>query len=156
MRLRKILAATDLTANSDAAISAALDLARSDGGNVTLLHVCELLPYSTPELGMYTPSPEMTADIIDNAKRSLERVRARSGGKGVAVEAAWVLGAPAAEIVRYAAEHDFDLIVVGSHGRRGFRRLVLGSVAEAVVRTADRPVLTVHGQPAAPVEASTF
>lgn len=116
MTLRKILVAVDFSAASEPAVEAALELARRSDGSVTLFHVCELPAYSSPGLGMYVPAPEMNADIAP----------------------------PAAAIVRYASAHDFDLVVVGSHGRRGFRRLVLGSAAEAVVRTADRPVLTVH------------
>jgi nucleotide-binding universal stress UspA family protein len=150
MKLRKILAATDFTPCSAPAIDAAVDLARDEGASVTLFHVCEPPPYSTPDLGMYTPSPELSADIVAAARRQLEERQVRCAGAGVPIDTAWTFGAPASEIVRYAAENDYDLIVVGSHGRRGFRRLVLGSVAEAVVRGADRPVLTVQGGENAP------
>ncbi len=159
MNLRKILVATDFSPDSERAIDAALELAHGNGGQVTLLHVYEMPPHSTPYLGMYVPAPELTADIVADTRRALEAQKARRATEGVAIEIAWAAGTPAseaaAEIVRYAAEHDFDLIVVGSHGRRGFRRLVLGSVAEAVVRTADRPVLTVHAHAAtSPSEAA--
>lgn len=150
MNLRRILVATDFSPDSEQAIDAALDLCRGSDATVTLLHVCEPLPYSTPELSMYVPSPELMADICADARRKLDARRAGCAARGSTVDTALVTGAPAAEIVRYAADHQVDLIVVGSHGRRGFRRFVLGSVAEAVVRTADRPVLTVHAhQPAA-------
>ncbi|MCU1280974.1 MAG: UspA domain protein [bacterium] len=150
MNLKKILVATDFSSDSERAIDAALELARGNAGQVTLLHVCEPPAYSTPSsLSMYVPSPELIEDVINAARFALDKQRARCAAKGFTVDVAWTVGAPGAEIVRYAGGRAFDLIVVGSHGRRGFRRLMLGSVAETVVRTADRPVLTVHGQPAA-------
>ena len=152
MDLRKILVAIDFSPDSDSAIDAALALLRVDrGGKLTLLHVCEMPAYSTPELSMYVPSPELIDELSRAAQRSLEGYRARCADSGVTVDLACLLGTSiATEIVDYASERDFDVIVVGSHGRRGIRRWVLGSVAEKVVRTADRPVLTVHehGAPA--------
>ena len=153
MNLHKILVAIDFSRDSELAISAALDVAKAGDAKLTLLHVCEPIPYSTPDVSLYVPSPEMMADLLADARGALEVRKARCSAAGVKVETALVTGSPAAEIVRYAAEHDFDLIVVGSHGRRGFRRLVLGSVAEAVVRTADRPVLTTHRPEAAATAA---
>jgi nucleotide-binding universal stress UspA family protein len=144
MNLQKILVAVDFSRDSELAIDAALDVARADNATITLLHVCEPLPYSTPDVGLYMPSPEMMADLISDARGALEVCKARCAAAGAKVETALVTGAPPIEIVRYAADHGFDLIVIGSHGRRGFRRWMLGSVAEAVVRTADRPVLTTH------------
>ena len=149
MDFRKILVAIDFSPISDRAIDMALALGHSDGGKVTLLHVCELPAYSTPELSMYVPSPELTEEMTERAKETLEDYRLRCAAAGVTVDVACLLGTSVApEIVDYAAAGDFDLIVVGSHGRRGLRRLVLGSVAERVVRTADRPVLTVRAHDA--------
>ncbi|MGZ3406650.1 MAG: universal stress protein [Polyangia bacterium] len=146
MTLNKILVATDFSPDSEPAIDTALELARGPENKITLLHVCEPPAYSTPSsLSMYVPSPELTENVITTARFALDERRARCAKKGVNVDVAWIVGSPAESIVGYAREHGFDLIVTGSHGRRGFRRLVLGSVAEAVVRTADRPVLTVHG-----------
>jgi nucleotide-binding universal stress UspA family protein len=145
MKFGKILVAIDFSPHSEHAIDAALALADPEQGTLTLFHVCELPAYSTPELSIYVPSPELAEDLTEEAKRSLERYRAQCAEKGVRVEVACLLGTSVAgEIVEYAAAQRFDLIVVGTHGRHGLRRLVLGSVAERVVRTADRPVLTVR------------
>ena len=148
MELRKILVAIDFSAESRNAIDTALSLVRGRGGALTLLHVVELPAYSTPDLGMYVPSPELTSDLLRQAKRTLEDYRARCAAAGAEVEIACVAAgvSVASEIVEFAASGGFDLIVVGSHGRRGLKRFVLGSVAEKVVRTADRPVLTVHAR----------
>jgi universal stress protein A len=144
MNLQKILVAIDFSPDSEPAIDAALELVRGQEAQVTLLHVCQPLPYSTPELGLYVPSPEIMADTLGEARRALAQYRARCAGAGATVTTALVTGSPAEAIVRYASEHQIDLIVIGSHGLRGFRRFILGSVAEAVVRIADRPVLTVR------------
>ncbi len=145
MHFRKILVAIDFSPDSEQAIDAALALMHVEHGTLTLFHVCELPAYSTPELSMYVPSPELTEDLCKQAQRSLESYRAQCAERGARVNVAVLLGTSvAAEIVEFAAAQKFDLIVVGTHGRRGLRRLVLGSVAEKVVRTADRPVLTVR------------
>ena len=147
MTLRKILVATDFSRQAEPAIDAALELARALSATVTLLHVCEPPPYSGARLRAYVPSPEPLESVIAAAGRRLHDKQAQLAATPHAVEVAVAAGAPAAEIMRYASTHDFDLIVVGSHGRRGFRRVILGSVAETVVRAADRPVLTVHARP---------
>lgn len=153
MKLTNILVATDFSADSERALETALALVARDSGRVTLLHVCQMPPYAAPDLGMYVPSPELMSDIISDARRQLEELRTRFGHEGTPIDIEWVVGTPADEIVRFAGEHGCDLIVVGSHGRRGLRRFVLGSVAEKVVRTATTPVLTVHAHEAAATNA---
>jgi nucleotide-binding universal stress UspA family protein len=147
--MRKILVATDFSPHSDAALELALDLAQHYDASLTLLHVCHIPSYVFFGGGAYVPSPELTDDILDDAQRALTQARERAAQSGVAVETHALLGEPAADIVRFAHEHKSDLIVVGTHGRRGLGRLVLGSVAERVVRTADVPVLTARARPAA-------
>ena len=66
-----------------------------------------------------------------------------------------IWGDPADEILKYAREHAVELVVCGTHGRRGFNRLIMSSVAERVLRLAPRPVLTVHGSPAVSRQALT-
>lgn len=146
MTLRKILVATDFSREAEPAIDAALGLARALSVSVTLLHVCEPPPYSGPRLRSYVPAPEPLEGIVAAAHHRLRDKQARLAANGRDVDVAVAAGAPAGEIMRYATAHDFDLIVVGSHGRRGFRRVILGSVAESVIRAADRPVLTVQAR----------
>jgi nucleotide-binding universal stress UspA family protein len=138
----KILVATDFSPHAMEALDYALALSRAFGGSLTLLHVCAPPPYSTPHHGMYIPAPEVMAEIIRSAQQSL--AKAKEAVSGVSVDTVQMQGKPATEIVRWAEEHGADLIVLGTHGRHGFRRLVLGSVAEEVVRGAPCPVLTVH------------
>jgi nucleotide-binding universal stress UspA family protein len=131
MTMNKILVATDLSELGDRAAHAGGDLARQVGGHLHVLHVAAPGKYGVP--------PPLTA-------------LAREVGSGVQVTTAVATGDPAEEIVKYARTNGIDLIVLGTHGRTGWSRALLGSVAERVVRTAGRPVLTVPaGEPRAPV-----
>jgi nucleotide-binding universal stress UspA family protein len=142
--MRKILVATDSSPHAEAALDLALTMARSQGATLTLLHVWQLPVTAFPNGAAVVPSPELERDIVEGVKRGLLRTQERVAPSGIPIETHHVSGSAPEEIVRYAREHGFDLIVVGTHGRRGFRRLVLGSVAEQVVRTAEVPVLTVR------------
>jgi len=145
----KILVATDFSPHSEAALDLALSLVRGEGATLTLLHVCQVPTYAYFGGGVYVPSPELLETILSDAKRALTTICERVAKRGVRVDGHAVVGDPATDIVRWAHEHGCDLIVVGTHGRRGFRRFMLGSVAERVVRTAEMPVLTAHLTPKA-------
>jgi nucleotide-binding universal stress UspA family protein len=149
MSLKKILVATDFSPEASAALDVALELAHASGGAVTLLHIVQMPAYSFANGTLYVPSPELVDDIIGDARRALDSVKQRCLERGSAVETHWAQGDPAAEIVRFADERGFDIIVVGTHGRRGLRRLMLGSVAEQVLRAAAQPVVSVRARPPA-------
>jgi len=146
--MKKILVATDFSPHSQAALDLALSL-RDEGGALTLLHVCQVPTYAYFGGGVYVPSPELEQTILDDAKRGLAALCERTTQRGVRIDGHAIIGDPAAEIVRWAKEHGCDLIVVGTHGRRGFQRFMLGSVAERVVRTAETPLLTARLAPQA-------
>ena len=155
MDLHKILVAIDFSPGTNNVLDAALTLARGEGCKIVLLHVCEPPAYSTPELGMYIPSPGIMVDMLTEARRQLDGYRAHCAANGAEVDVVCVptgLVAQGDRRLRLLAR--LNLIVVGSHGRRGLRRLMLGSVAEKVVRTANRPVLTVHAHDAMPAAAT--
>ena len=120
--MKRILVATDFSELSAAAVKVAADLARQAGGRLTVLHVM------MPGEASVTDALIAIADELRN---------------GVNVETALALGDPAEEIVRHARRHEVDLVVLGTHGRTGVTRALLGSVAERVVRTSCCPVLTV-------------
>ena len=141
--IRNILVATDFSHDGNRAVTVAGDLARALSAKLTLFHVVQMPSYAFFGGGAFVPSPELTADIINDAKRWLAAAKDRLGG--IAVDTVCLDGDPATLILRWAEEHAPDLIVVGTHGRRGVRRLVMGSVAEHVVRAAPCPVMTVRG-----------
>jgi nucleotide-binding universal stress UspA family protein len=93
---------------------------------------------------------EVETAITSSAQAALDQVVAEARAAGVGVDRALRRGKPWREIARLAVELGADLVVVGTHGRRGLEHGLLGSVAEKVVRTAPRPVLVVHSTPGAP------
>ncbi len=153
--LHRILVPTDFSAPSAAALAMARELAARFGASIQLIHVLDD-PYAAgsyaPEVYGYVPAGlreawQRTAEtqlLAVFPAREREPFRATS---------AVVFGSPARTIVEYADTNGFDLIVMGTHGRSGVAHLLLGSVAERVVRTAHCPVLTVR-ETAAPQTAA--
>ena len=133
----------DFSEASREAVVAAIELSKRFGAELTLLHVYQIPAYTMPE-GLISAGPDVVATMQEQIDRLLESWQGDAARSGVKVTTASVLGAPFAEIVRYAREHAFDLIVIGTHGRTGLRHALLGSVAEKVVRKAHCPVLTVR------------
>ena len=140
--VRPILVATDFSPDAAQALAVALDVARACGSELLVAHVCQMPAYSFANGALYMPTPELVADILRDANRALGAIKERISD--VAVATVRVEGEPAPEIVRLATEEKADLIVMGTRGRRGLRRLLAGSVAEHVVRAAPCPVLTVR------------
>jgi nucleotide-binding universal stress UspA family protein len=137
MNFKKILTPTDFSSASEGVMRLATALARDSGGSLLIAHVEQLpIGFGGGEAAMFvepTPRNELTA--------SLERVVPTD--PAVRYEHRLLIGDPAREIVRLAADEGVDLIVMGTHGRGGLTRLLMGSVAEEVVRRAECPVLTV-------------
>jgi nucleotide-binding universal stress UspA family protein len=149
--IRKILVPVDYSVHSREAIRAAAELSSRFDASVTLVHVFELLTgieaslaYSLPEgYLLFTPKQidDLTTEyrkLLAGAKRDAEAAGARR------VEAQQLQGTPAFAILELAKSDGFDLIVMGTHGRTGVGRVMLGSVAERVLRAAPCPVLTVR------------
>jgi nucleotide-binding universal stress UspA family protein len=143
-KIDHIMVATDFSHDANRALTMAAEMARALSARLTLFHVVQMPSYKFFGGGVYVPSPELTADIVDDAKRWLAAAKERI--TGVAVETICLDGDPAALIAAWAAEHKPDLLVLGTHGRRGLRRLILGSVAEHVLREVTCPVLTVRDE----------
>jgi nucleotide-binding universal stress UspA family protein len=144
MNIEHILVATDLSDEMLARTASIGAFARTLGARVTLLHVIgshEAIPHGAP-LAPRQDEP-VDADTLDAARaRVLERVGAYGDDLEITAEVV-AGGEPAHEIVDYAVSNEADLIIVGTHGRTGFRHLVLGSVAEDVVRRSKVPVIVV-------------
>lgn len=135
MNWKKILVPTDFSHLSDQAIGIAGALARESSGTVILLHVEEApVAYGAGEMYYGIAEPDTEA-----LRRMLQEIRLPDG---VAVERHLTAGEPGGAIVRFAEESGVDLIVMSTHGRTGLMRLLMGSVAEEVVRRAKCLVLT--------------
>jgi universal stress protein A len=143
--LRRILVPTDFGKSSDNALTYGLAFAQKFAAEVWLLHVVQDLSLFIPEAVFSTPPPVPPVEqFIAAARAALERVVARLNVDGVIVHAEVGVGPPFDEITRFATEKDIDLIVMGTHGHTGLAHVLLGSVAEKVVRRAPCPVLTVR------------
>jgi nucleotide-binding universal stress UspA family protein len=130
----RILVATDFSLCSLSALEYAEDLARRFGAELILVHVEEII------LGNVEPM----AGVRAAAERELSQAVQRLHADGLAARSLVRTGGAADEILRAADRERADLVVVGTHGRKGFARALLGSVAERVVRGAACPVLTVR------------
>jgi nucleotide-binding universal stress UspA family protein len=138
--LKRILIPTDFGETSEAALSYGIALARVFKSQIYLLHVPE-----DPGAAAEAEYPFGLFDTMQSAAHDRLGHLLTGGEVGeLKPECAMRLGKPSEEIVRYAAEHEIDLIVMGTHGREGIARALIGSVAETVVRRASCPVLTLH------------
>jgi nucleotide-binding universal stress UspA family protein len=146
-RTRRILYATDFSAASRPALAMAREWAQRDGARLLILHV--LTPPS-PFVGGGRAAPASYLDLLaaarHDAHRRLAVVLARTRASGIRVQTKLVEGGPAVEIVRAAGRWHADVIVIGSHGRTGVHRFLLGSVASQVVARSGRPVLTARSR----------
>lgn len=138
MQANKILFATDFSCSSEAALQYATSLAHDSGAQILIVHVEEP---PTP----YVANEYAISEAMDSAKRQLAKLLSGvvPSDSAVRYEHRLLLGEPAREIVQLAVQEDVDLVVMGTHGRTGLSRLLMGSVAETVVRRAHCPVLTV-------------
>ena len=146
LALKNILVATDFSEGSAAALTYGRALARQFGARLHLLHAVETAGIDVAGVDTYVAAiPQLRAEFEEQARATLEQTVTDADRRDLhAVTALRTLEAPARAIVAYAVEAAIDLIVIGTHGRRGVSHLVMGSVAEKVVRTAPCPVLTVR------------
>ncbi|MFT5356513.1 MAG: nucleotide-binding universal stress UspA family protein [Polyangiales bacterium] len=141
--IEHILCPTDFSVHSAAALVYALRLAEGLGARVTLLHVCPVPLYVMPG-GEYAPMGDDTATFMKSAQHELDKwVEKHSKDTPRALDSLLVHGDAYRKITAAAASLHVGLIVMGTHGRSGFSRLVTGSVAERVLRTSSCPVLTI-------------
>lgn len=150
--LKRVLVPIDFSEESLAAMRTALELAGSTHAEVVLIHAYELPPLALAE-PVYFPS-----SLIEESQRALEakldELLKQEARPGLQLRGSVVVGSAALVIVEAATQEKADLIVMGTHGRRGLRRWAVGSVTERVVRTSTIPVLAVRGMP--PLHSDTL
>ncbi len=143
MKLRRILLSTDLSEESERPQRAVIELARQSGASIRLLHVVEDVMITPPLDGPILP-PLVPPDLSLRMKQARDALdeQARRLAQGVPVDCDVISATNVAEsIADYASRNDFDLLALSTHGRTGFRRMMMGSVAELVIRHARIPVL---------------
>src|SRR5262245_4543810 len=143
--LRRILVPTDFSKWSQNALAYGAAFAEKFGAEVYLLHVVQDLALFIPEAVLAAP-PMMppVEQFVAAARAALERVAREAHAPGVVLRPEVAEGLPFDEIVRLARDRNVDLIVMGTHGHTGLAHVLMGSVAEKVVRRAPCPVLTVR------------
>jgi nucleotide-binding universal stress UspA family protein len=146
MKMRRVLHATDFSTASSRAFKRAVDIAKASGAELLLVHV---LPSVFPVVADGYVSPKVYEDLeaatrADGQKR-LDRLARRARASGARVKSLLLEGAPHERIAQAARARKADMVVIGTHGRTGFAKLVLGSVASRVLAISPCPVLTVRG-----------
>ena len=133
-----LLLATDGSPYSNAAVDKAIDLAKERNAKLKAISVI----YSNDEF--YTLGHGALRELIDKAKAMLAEVSEKAAAAGVEIETVVKEGEPHQAITPLATEADADMIIMGSHGRKGLTRLLMGSVTERVIGFSPCPVLVSH------------
>ncbi len=136
---KKILIATDGSEKNRSALDEGLRIARACGSVVYAVYVIDMSAFSSTSGEI--PMGDTYRMLEEEGRQAMSRVQALAGD--VSVEMSVLEGRPATEIVELAKTKDVDLLVIGTHGKKGLERLLLGSVAEAVIRSAPCKVLVV-------------
>ena len=144
MEIKSILFPTDFSEGSAQALQYAVDMSKRYGAKLYVVHVIYDIAKAT---GWYVPHvsmDEMYKDIQEGAKKELERfgVEELAGVKNV--ERRVITGVPHEEIISFVSANKIDLVIMGTHGRKGIDKILFGSTAAQVVRHAPCPVLTVR------------
>ena len=144
--MRRILFASDFSKASRRAFTTAVKTAKNSHGALTIVHVLAPLTPIGPDQYI---GPQTWQEIDEESRRwatrHLDELSAKARAAGVRAKAFLAEGQPAKEVTRVAKKLRADLIVIGTHGRTGFAKLLLGSIASQIVATSTCPVMTVRG-----------
>ncbi len=143
---KTILVPTDFSGPANAALAYAVELAEKLDAKVHVVHTYELPMVGFPD-GNLTITAEMASQIIQAADEALAVLARKYEHRKVAITTSLEQADPRLGIIEAAAKVGADLIVMGTHGRRGIARVIMGSTTEAVLRTASVPILTIREAP---------
>jgi nucleotide-binding universal stress UspA family protein len=142
--VKNILFPVDLSESSSKIVPYVQMVAEKFESRIHLLFVARVFDYFT---GIYVPAPSITAmekGIIEGAERGMEEFVAQYFQDFPNTVAAVVAGDATDKIIHYVISNEIDLIIMGTHGRKGLDKVIFGSVAERVVKTAPVPVMVVN------------
>ena len=143
MQLNKILCAVDLSEHSRQVAQYAAMLAKATGAHLSVIYTA---PSLSQYVGFHVPPntiENFVGEIVSGAEKAMETFVAENFA-GLPVSSKVLIGYAAEEIINRAEEENVDMIVMGTHGRKGIDRILFGSVAENVVKNAKQPVLTIR------------
>lgn len=144
--IEKILVPIDFSEHGRDALQFAADLSGRYEAPLELVHVLQLVTHALPE-GYTVPTTQQFNEIVTRLQKQLSEAELEALQAGACEAHSTLLqGAPGEEILRFAAEGKYDLVVMGVHGRSGLKHLLMGSVAEKVVRASQCPVLAVRSR----------
>ncbi|MHB8483972.1 MAG: universal stress protein, partial [Nitrospiria bacterium] len=138
---KKILVPTDFSPQSEKSLDHAVMIANQFAAKIFLLHVIEPFPYTTTDAFMVVDNSEAMRSIAESLIKNLDKTLRQ---RKISAKTDLVVGNTTQEIIMKAEREKIDLIVMGTHGRTGLEHVLLGSVAEKVVRLATCPVLTIR------------
>jgi nucleotide-binding universal stress UspA family protein len=144
IKLKKVLVPTDFSDGARQALRYGMSFAKEYGAELLLLHVVENLTVGYASDLFPVPMAEVFQEISGYAKNELAKLGEEARARGLTVQEQVVQGKPSAEIIRFASEHEIDVIVLGTHGKGMLDQALFGSTTERVVRRAPCPVLTVR------------
>ena len=145
LTLKTVLVPTDFSDASESALRYGKAMAEEFGASLHVVHVMEDLLAHAWAAEVYVSSmPQLRDEIEKESRQRLGALLTEAERKAFRAETALLAGNPFLEIIRYAKAHGVDLIVMGTHGRGPIAHMLLGSVAEKVVRKSPCPVLTVR------------
>ena len=142
--LKRVLIPTDFSDYSAEGLKYGCALAEKFEAEIHLLHVLEMHPSTTPTFGGGLALTNFVQESKEAANQALSKLPTTEWSSGRSIVRATADGSPFVEIIRYAKDNDIDLIVMGTHGRSGLTQMLIGGVAEKVVRKSPCPVLTVR------------
>lgn len=134
-----VLLPTDGSSAADAAVPHAIELADRYGARLHVLYVADTTEYST-----VTFEDDVVDPLVDEGEQVVDEVVEKATDQNVEAVGVVMKGGAYETILQYVEDEDIDVVVMGTHGRRGLDRALLGSVTERIVRTSDAPVLTVR------------
>ncbi len=140
MEIKKILVPVDFSENSQKILGSAGDIAGQFGASLAVVFVVQSFDDYSGFFVPHMPVAQFEEEMVQGAEQKMESFMADNEG----VEAKVLVGDVAEEVVRHAEETGVDMIIMGTHGYKGFEKVMFGSVAEKVVKTAPCPVLTIN------------
>lgn len=140
----QIFVPTDFSTHADAALAIAVGIAEKFRSRIVLVHACE--PPTYAYMGLMTTTVDLVTPLHDAAREALASSLADLRARYANADSLLLFGVVAVELLAAIEKRKPDLVVMGTHGRTGMSHLLLGSVAERLVRTAPVPVLTVKGR----------
>jgi nucleotide-binding universal stress UspA family protein len=139
-----IFVATDFSDSADAALAVAIGVAEKFEARITLVHACE--PPTYAYMGLMTTPVDLVTPLHEAAREALAKALGDLKHRHERSQSLLLFGVVAVELLGAIEKHKPELVVMGTHGRTGMSHLLLGSVAERIVRSSPVPVLTVKGR----------